>query len=285
MGRRAVLWAGSRSAEEASPSPVYGAALLMRFGFTPIRGSNPRASAAVTWEFVLTARTPRIVSGLTLHQTMVDPMMVPAVGDSDLLNRQRGPVRVDFAGQDVVEGALCVPSICDDKTASRRTYMATKSSGLGNVAATPSRRPSAVPALASTVARLASKASGGSGGSGAGMNAWYRSRCRIMRPARFLVDSGLVTARDFSIEADARIALTCEASRIACCVEIEHGVHVKRPLRRSRRLLQHDYIAARIGLERTAYEFGGERVMRAGSGAGAGCASQSASRYELGGPR
>ena len=30
---------------EASPSPVYGAALLMRFGFTPIRGSNPRASA------------------------------------------------------------------------------------------------------------------------------------------------------------------------------------------------------------------------------------------------
>src|SRR5260370_55205 len=30
---------------EASPSPVYGAALLMRFGFAPIRGSNPRASA------------------------------------------------------------------------------------------------------------------------------------------------------------------------------------------------------------------------------------------------
>jgi hypothetical protein len=31
--------------QEASPSPVYGAALLMRFGFAPIRGSNPRASA------------------------------------------------------------------------------------------------------------------------------------------------------------------------------------------------------------------------------------------------
>jgi hypothetical protein len=31
---------------EASPSPVYGAALLMRLGFTPFRGSNPRASAS-----------------------------------------------------------------------------------------------------------------------------------------------------------------------------------------------------------------------------------------------
>src|SRR6202012_1951874 len=30
---------------EDSPSPVYGAALLMRFGSDPIRGSNPRASA------------------------------------------------------------------------------------------------------------------------------------------------------------------------------------------------------------------------------------------------
>src|SRR3954467_901453 len=32
---------------EASPSLVYGAALLMRFGLTPIPGSNPGASAAV----------------------------------------------------------------------------------------------------------------------------------------------------------------------------------------------------------------------------------------------
>ena len=31
--------------QEASPSPVYGAALLMRLGFAPFRGSNPRASA------------------------------------------------------------------------------------------------------------------------------------------------------------------------------------------------------------------------------------------------
>src|SRR5690606_21465718 len=35
----------SRASLEASPSLVYGAALLMRFGLTPIRGSNPRASA------------------------------------------------------------------------------------------------------------------------------------------------------------------------------------------------------------------------------------------------
>jgi hypothetical protein len=31
---------------EASPSPVYGAALLMRLGFAPLPGSNPGASAA-----------------------------------------------------------------------------------------------------------------------------------------------------------------------------------------------------------------------------------------------
>ena len=30
---------------EDSPSPVYGAALLMRLGLTPLRGSNPRSSA------------------------------------------------------------------------------------------------------------------------------------------------------------------------------------------------------------------------------------------------
>jgi hypothetical protein len=44
---RAERYSGGlpQRAEEASPSPVYGAALLMRFGFAPIRGSNPRASA------------------------------------------------------------------------------------------------------------------------------------------------------------------------------------------------------------------------------------------------
>src|SRR5579859_694400 len=42
---RALTWM------EASPSPVYGAALLMRFGGDPIRGSNPRASARVAGSF------------------------------------------------------------------------------------------------------------------------------------------------------------------------------------------------------------------------------------------
>lgn len=37
---------------EASPSPVYGAALLMRFGFIPIPGSNPGASARRTARLV-----------------------------------------------------------------------------------------------------------------------------------------------------------------------------------------------------------------------------------------
>jgi hypothetical protein len=35
----------ARTRMEDSPSPVYGAALLMRFGSDPIRGSNPRSSA------------------------------------------------------------------------------------------------------------------------------------------------------------------------------------------------------------------------------------------------
>src|SRR5580704_2961632 len=72
MGRRAVLWAGSRSAEEASPSPVYGAALLMRFGFTPIRGSNPRASATLTRDFA-----PKGVESLFRLSDHSGPLMVP----------------------------------------------------------------------------------------------------------------------------------------------------------------------------------------------------------------
>ena len=46
LGGTGTLGAGpGKGYQEASPSPVYGAALLMRFGFAAIRGSNPRASA------------------------------------------------------------------------------------------------------------------------------------------------------------------------------------------------------------------------------------------------
>ena len=45
LGRYRYPGADPLGRREASPSPVYGAALLMRFGFAPIRGSNPRASA------------------------------------------------------------------------------------------------------------------------------------------------------------------------------------------------------------------------------------------------
>ncbi len=49
---------------EDSPSPVYGAALLMRLGLTPFRGSNPRSSANLDitqrW-FALTSRQFRKV--------------------------------------------------------------------------------------------------------------------------------------------------------------------------------------------------------------------------------
>src|ERR1700678_466305 len=41
----------ARTRMEDSPSPVYGAALLMRFGSDPIRGSNPRSSAQLTFRF------------------------------------------------------------------------------------------------------------------------------------------------------------------------------------------------------------------------------------------
>jgi hypothetical protein len=47
---------------EASPSPVYGAALLMRFGLAPIRGSNPRASA-IDQALRPAAGVPGVVSG------------------------------------------------------------------------------------------------------------------------------------------------------------------------------------------------------------------------------
>src|ERR1700761_9046911 len=53
-GRRATTAGGycrrsvAPGPREASPSLVYGAALLMRFGLTPIPGSNPGASAAAT---------------------------------------------------------------------------------------------------------------------------------------------------------------------------------------------------------------------------------------------
>jgi hypothetical protein len=41
---------------EDSPSPVYGAALLMRFGGNTIRGSNPRSSAQLTGIFRASVR-------------------------------------------------------------------------------------------------------------------------------------------------------------------------------------------------------------------------------------
>ena len=43
---RSRRYGGTRP-QEASPSPVYGAALLMRFGLIPIPGSNPGASAPI----------------------------------------------------------------------------------------------------------------------------------------------------------------------------------------------------------------------------------------------
>ena len=52
---------------EDSPSPVYGAALLMRLGVTTLRGSNPRSSAVLTWESARCARAPIVVL------TVIDP--------------------------------------------------------------------------------------------------------------------------------------------------------------------------------------------------------------------
>src|SRR5205823_2296685 len=57
-----TLWpTAPRVRLEDSPSPVYGAALLMRLGVTTLRGSNPRSSAASTWEHVKLTRAPVVV--------------------------------------------------------------------------------------------------------------------------------------------------------------------------------------------------------------------------------
>ena len=62
---------------EDSPSPVYGAALLMRLGFTPLRGSNPRSSASDLRFPVLSAARRRFgMSGLWVWSTR-SPHMNP----------------------------------------------------------------------------------------------------------------------------------------------------------------------------------------------------------------
>src|ERR1700730_2598279 len=65
---------------EDSPSPVYGAALLMRFGSDPIRGSNPRSSAerrSMLVELRSTAPRPAVSSRGD------DPPEPPDVGYAD----------------------------------------------------------------------------------------------------------------------------------------------------------------------------------------------------------
>src|ERR1700712_2804144 len=54
---------------EASPSLVYGAALLMRFGLTPIPGSNPGASAAAPSAAVVTTEVHAPVAQRIEHLT------------------------------------------------------------------------------------------------------------------------------------------------------------------------------------------------------------------------
>jgi hypothetical protein len=60
---------------EDSPSPVYGAALLMRLGFTALRGSNPRSSAVLTWESAQEPQAPIVV----LTANVVTRLQLPRV--------------------------------------------------------------------------------------------------------------------------------------------------------------------------------------------------------------
>ena len=62
LGRYRYAGADPSGHWEASPSPVYGAALLMRFGFAPIRGSNPRASAAADQALCQIGGVPALLS-------------------------------------------------------------------------------------------------------------------------------------------------------------------------------------------------------------------------------
>src|SRR5487761_541993 len=65
---------------EDSPSPVYGAALLMRFGSDPIRGSNPRSSAEAV-SYGREASPPSPLPAVSSRGD--DPPEPPDVGSAD----------------------------------------------------------------------------------------------------------------------------------------------------------------------------------------------------------
>src|ERR1700736_657948 len=69
---------------EDSPSPVYGAALLMRFGSDPIRGSNPRSSSE-TVNYGRQASPPSPLSAVSSRGD--DPPDPPDVGSADQSRR------------------------------------------------------------------------------------------------------------------------------------------------------------------------------------------------------
>jgi hypothetical protein len=80
---RCVRWppGGLEGPREASPSLVYGAALLMRLGFTPLPGSNPGASAdgqVSCWPTTEHAPVAQRIEHLTTDQK---------VGSSNLFGR------------------------------------------------------------------------------------------------------------------------------------------------------------------------------------------------------
>src|SRR6185437_9506536 len=76
-----TLWpTAPRVRLEDSPSPVYGAALLMRLGVTTLRGSNPRSSAARR----PSPRTGRDRASLT-RQPKVAVMLIPGPHSASLI--------------------------------------------------------------------------------------------------------------------------------------------------------------------------------------------------------
>src|SRR5689334_7434152 len=91
-----------RAVLEDSPSPVYGAALLMRFGSDPIRGSNPRSSAR-SWVPPVRRAAPHFPAPLANISRGDDPPDPPAVGSADE-GAGHLPVRGGFAYLPVVRG-------------------------------------------------------------------------------------------------------------------------------------------------------------------------------------
>jgi Family of unknown function (DUF5999) len=117
---------------EASPSPVYGAALLMRLGFTAPPGFKSPSLRSLTWEPVLAAQAPVFVlmiifarqSGVTASVAWGGLPLCPAgrvahlvIHDVVALQADRGVDTMTRSALDQGASGVCLPTarswVCD----------------------------------------------------------------------------------------------------------------------------------------------------------------------------